>query len=411
MPPKLLYIAITFPSRTLTFVAREIKALERLGAAIETVSMNTPAANSVSRDSKRFLDSTVFLDAVSPLRKLRGLWAASRMRPAAFWSALKLLFSIEVRWLSLDRLKLTYHWLEACYLSSLDDIGGVDRIHCHLVSGPTSIGMFLAELLGIPFSFTIHGSNLYLFPIALAAKLDRADFVVSVSDYHRRYVLEKYGSALAPKCLTIRAGLDFSEYPDVDRTRKAPGPVRVLSVGRLVELKGFDYLIRAFALLRDRRCEFSAIIVGDGPEERDLRGLIEEFDLSSRVNLAGGAHQEALPALYRDSDIFALACVADRRGGMDGIPVVLMEAMASRLPVVSTDFVGIPELIEHGVHGLLAVPGDAVALADALGRLIESPELRDELGRNAREKVVREFAVERSAERLFSLFTRRAQPS
>jgi glycosyltransferase involved in cell wall biosynthesis len=170
-------------------------------------------------------------------------------------------------------------------------------------------------------------------------------------------------------------------------------------------MKGFRHLIGACAHLRERGCEFACTVVGEGPERGRLEALIARLGLEAHVELVGAKLQEEIAALYRESDLFALACVEDGEGGMDGIPVALMEAMANGLAVVSSALAGIPELIETEVHGVLTQPGEEIALADALQRLIDAPALRREMGARGREKVVAEFDVRRSAEQLLARFS------
>lgn len=404
MSLSVLYISITLPSRTLNFVTREIEALERLGVRVRTLSMNRPSEDSVAVASRPLIGTTLFLDSVSVAAKLRATLIAPFARPRAFGRALRRLFSARVR-SGTELVRISYHFIEACYASRHYRDAGIDRIHCHILSGPTSIGMFLAALLGIPFSFTIHGSHVYRFPIALAAKVRHADFVVSVSDVHRRYVVDEYARDLERKFHTIRAGLDLAQLPAVDRRSRAPGPVRLLSVASLFPLKGLHHVVRACAMLQDRGCGFVYTIVGEGPQRAQLEELVRSLDLESCVTLVGARTQDDVPGFYRESDVFVLAPVQDPDGGRDGLPVVLMEAMASGLPVISSDFVGIPELVENGLHGYLTPPGGEVELADALERLIESPDLRESLGRRGRERILSEFDVRQSAEKLLSLFT------
>ncbi len=408
MPVKVLYISITLPSRTLTFVAREICELESLGVEIPTVSMNRPPRETLDSDSARISDRTLYLDSISWLEKLLGAIATLAKKPARFWRTLRLGLSIRDLGGPMDVARILYHFFEACYLHDRLAGTGIQHIHCHLLSGPTTLGMFLASLLGIPFSFTIHGSQVYRAPIALGTKLEHASFIASVTDFHRRYVVSKYGASYNSKFTTVRAGLSLERYPAVDRSQRRPGPARILSVGRLVELKGHHHLIRACGLLQQRGVDFACSIVGEGPEEPALSGLIAELGLRDRVTLVGARTQDQLPPFYENADLFALACTKDRDGAMDGLPVVLMEAMASCLPVVASDFVGIPELVASEQHGLLVDPADTPSLADALQRLIASPELRLAMGSKGRQRVIDAFDVKISARTLFDRFNRAA---
>nr|WP_240895218.1 glycosyltransferase family 4 protein [Kineococcus siccus] len=193
--------------------------------------------------------------------------------------------------------------------------------------------------------------------------------------------------------------VDPDRFPaDADlRAGRDEGAVRVLFVGRLVPEKGPDVLLDAVqrVLARDRRVEVA--VVGAGPLAGDLRRTVDERGLAGVVRLLGAVGQDDLPAWYRWADVFCLPSYAE------GVPVVLMEAMATELPVVTTPVAGIPELVEDGVSGHLVAPGDAAAVADALVRLVDDPQTRAALGRRGRARVLAEFAPETNARRLARL--------
>lgn len=174
----------------------------------------------------------------------------------------------------------------------------------------------------------------------------------------------------------------------------------ILSVGRLVEKKGFEDLIRACAWLREGQVEFRCEIIGTGERREALKALIAELDLEQHVTLVGPRSQDEVLRAYRRATVFALPCIVASDGNRDGLPTVLLEAMAVGLPVISTRLVGVPEIVEHGVDGLLVEPGDSAALAASLTRVLRDGELRDNLSRAGRRKVGQRFDVRRNVVQL-----------
>jgi glycosyltransferase involved in cell wall biosynthesis len=175
-------------------------------------------------------------------------------------------------------------------------------------------------------------------------------------------------------------------------------------VGNYIEKKGHKYLIEACNILAQRGIDFSCSIVGDGSDRPALEALISRYGLNDRVKLTGALEQRSVRRLYRDSDIFALACVIARNGDRDGMPTVLIEAMACGIPVITTPVTGIPELVIDGETGFLVPQRDATALADTLQRLMSNAELRACVGQNARQRAVEDFDVQRNAAILVGLF-------
>jgi hypothetical protein len=205
-------------------------------------------------------------------------------------------------------------------------------------------------------------------------------------------------------------GMDLANFPAPTAQTANPVP-RIVSTGRLIEFKGFHHLIAACAKLQWRGLDFTCEIIGEGPWRPQLQGQIEELGLGERVRLAGARPQEEVFAALRGCDIFALPCIVDRNGASDVFPTVILEAMASAKPVVSTQLAGVPEQVEHDRTGLLVPPGDEAALADTLARLIESPDLRRALGQAGRARLESEFAVEKTVLPLKALYERHVPAS
>jgi glycosyltransferase involved in cell wall biosynthesis len=278
---------------------------------------------------------------------------------------------------------------------------GVSHVHAQFAHGPTSVAHFASLLGDIPFSFTGHAKDIYLSPPdLLAVKIAAARFVATCTAHNVAYLRELAAPADRAKIHLVYHGVATERFcpapgsKDRGKCTETATPIRMIAVGRLVEKKGYSYLIRACALLHQRGCRYTLAIYGSGPQRDELAELIDTFGLGDMVQMQGARRQEELIAIYREADLFVLSPHVLENGDRDGIPNVLMEAMSVGLPVVATDVSGIPELIEHDRSGLLVPPCDEVALADALERLLDplhGRALCARLGADGRKRVIEHF--------------------
>ncbi len=400
---RILYITATLPALTVTFIYKEIFRLRALGFEIHTVSMNTPNPREVGTESRSLRETTHYLDRVLLLAKLWFFAAMSVRYPGRLVRCLREYCSASPMQGVRDYARLAYHLLEGGYLAHRYRHSGIEHIHAHFINGPTSIAMFMGLMLDVPFSFTMHASMIWLDPIAVRNKLGRCKFLVSISEYNRQYVSSEYGRGYATKIHVVHCGIDAERTPQM-RDSGQPATIRLLSIGQLNPRKGFQVLIPACKMLTDRRVSYQCTIIGEGAQRPELEGLIRGHRLEHQVTLLGAVPHEQIPGFLSRCDLFVLPCVISKDGYRDGIPVALMEAMFDRLPVVSTDILGLPELIENGVSGVLVPPDDFVRLADAIAKLAADVDLRRRLGDNAHARVVDQFNNERSARALAALF-------
>jgi len=402
---KVLYVTSSLPALTLTFIYREIYGLRQKGFEVETTSMNRPALESVSAEAQGLLESTHYLDQVSLLRKISAVFGVIIRRPRALLRCAGIYFRARPMQNARDYVRLAYHLMEACYLYGRYRERGIEHLHAHFVNGPSSIAMFLSILLGKPYSFTMHASLIWLDPVALYNKLETCKFCASISEYNRDYVISEYGSRFFDKIEIVRCGIDLNKLVSIERKDASDEtPFTIVGVGQLTKRKGFHVLVEACGILKNQGLEFRCLIVGEGTQRADLEALIAHYDLEGMVMLEGAQPQEKIPEYLGQADIFALPCVIADDGWRDGIPVALMEAMAYEIPVVSTNILGLPELIDSGENGLLVESGDAQALAYSIKSLMNSEELRRSLGEQGIEKIEADFNVERSVEKLAELF-------
>jgi len=411
-----------WPRLSETFVLNEILGLERAGLRLRIYALMDPHEPAAQ---------TVINEVQAPVSYLRtGTRADLRVLLAA---QLALLRTTPWRYLRTFCYVLArrchrstfLHLFEAARLVALLHEHGVSHIHAQFAHGPTSVAHFASLLGNIPFSFTGHAKDIYLSPPdLLAVKIAAARFVTTCTAHNVAYLRELAVPADHAKIHLVYHGVATERFcpdpasKDLGESAETATPIRMIAVGRLVEKKGYSYLIRACALLRQRGCRYTLAIYGSGPQRDELARLIDTFGLGDVVQLQGSRTQEELLACYREADVFVLSPHVLENGDRDGIPNVLMEAMSVGLPVVATDVSGIPELIEHDRSGLLVPPRDEGALAEALERLLDplhGHALRARLGAAGRERVIEHFDAALHLRRMVELLdtegTRVAQVS
>jgi glycosyltransferase involved in cell wall biosynthesis len=292
-------------------------------------------------------------------------------------------------------------FLKAVAVARLLQEEDVELLHAHFAWLSGAAAWICSSLLEVPFTVTVHAFDVYASTDLLPLVTSRAAHVIAISEYNLQHLVSR-GLRQEGSVSVVHCGVDMHNFadclPSVDGRRD--GVVRILCVGSLNAKKGHDYLIRACRVLKERGLSFSCTIIGGGVREAKIRDEIASYGVQEQVTLRGPCTQpEVIDALH-EHDVFVLASVVAPNGDRDGIPVVLMEAGAAGLPVVSTHVSGIPELVRHGQTGWLVPPGDEHALADAIATLAGNPALRRRLGRNARAVVEAEFNIEASASRL-----------
>jgi glycosyltransferase involved in cell wall biosynthesis len=295
---------------------------------------------------------------------------------------------------------------KAVYFARKMSDQGITHIHAHFANHPATAAMVIHHLTGIPYSFTAHGSDLHRDRHLLREKVSAAKFVVAISQYNREVIENHCGPTARGRVEIIHCGVDtelFHPAPRPHRTESS-SQLRILSVGTLHEVKGQKYLIEACGELQRRGVEFDCQFIGDGPDRKLLQDLIDKLQLGDRVRLLGLRTRPEIVECMQAADVLVAPSVPSRSGRREGIPVVLMEAMACGLPVVASDLSGIPELVEHERSGLLAPPGDVDQLVAALERLQRDSQLCRMLGEGARERVVDSFNQSKNAARLAERF-------
>ena len=309
------------------------------------------------------------------------------------------------------------HFFVACHWARTTRHEQITHIHAHWAHSAASIGMYAAWLLGKGFSFTGHAVDLFRNRVALRDKIRRAEFIICISKFHRDFYLEQ---GARPEQLHLAyCGIDPALFAPRAEPRETDNVYRIISAGRLVEKKGFEYLIDACRLLTDRGERVECIIAGSGEMAEALRDRIRDRDLEETVTVTGDSlTQEQIPAFMHAGDLFCLPCVWARDNDVDGLPQMLMEAMACGLPVISTQLVGIPDLVIDNRTGALVMPRDSEKLAAAIQSMIHDPHHAAHLASAGRAWVVDRFNLANSLDPLIALFAaklgqthRRSQPA
>ncbi len=282
---------------------------------------------------------------------------------------------------------------------------GVTHVHVHFANRATHTAFFIKKLSGICYSFTAHAQDFLIdFPnrALLGELIQESAFVVAVSDWSRQKLIQEFPEAAA-KIHRVHNGIDTSLFKGPER-RKTVGELRIVSVGRLIEFKGFHDLIEACSLLKEQGISFSCQIVGEGAWRERLEKQAQDRGLEGQITFLGARTQQDIQSLLGENDIFALACCVDAMGACDVLPTVITEAMAMGLPVVSTRLAGVEELVTDGVTGLLSAPGEPRALANNLARLAKDPSRRQEMGMEGRRRAESMFDVRSKVGELVALF-------
>lgn len=398
--PRIAYILKMYPRFSETFIVNEILAHEAAGLAIEIFSLRPPADGRFHEDYARVRAPVTYVRTETP--KLTSFWRKLHQCGERFpplWTLLQ-------KEPHLDPEDL----YQALLIAPLIADRGFTALHAHFGSIATTVARLVSRLTGIPYFFTAHAKDIFHEEVDAADlrnKLQDAAGVITVSDYNVGFLHDCYGNA-AETVTRIYNGLDLTKFIYQEPTVRPP---RIVGVGRLVEKKGFGDLINACAILAKRGRAFACEIIGDGLLAEDLQQQVTELGLTEQVKLLGPRAQGAVIEHVQSAALFAAPCVVGQDGNRDGLPTVLLEAMALGTPCISTDVTGIPEVVAHNETGLMVPQHDPVALANAMERLLDDPSLRHRLAENARHQIEMNFDISRNTARIRALYPKPvAQP-
>jgi glycosyltransferase involved in cell wall biosynthesis len=399
---RMAYLVSRYPAISHTFILREVLQLRRRGFDIEVASINAPdsAEQDMGVEERSEAGRTYYVKRHGILgaiaAHLHGL-----CQPAAWLRGLR--FALGLGGWDLRRKAYgLFYFTEALMLARWMDSRDMKHLHVHFASAAANVALVLKQFAPVGLSLTVHGPDeFYDAPGQwLPEKIAAADFIVCIGAYARSQLMHLSPASQWHKFEICPLGVDPERYVPARRPATVR-PFTILCVGRLTPAKGQRILIEACRQLHQSGRQLRLVLVGSGPDEDQLKSAVAANGLEHLVRFTGALNQTEVRAWYAEADAFALASFAE------GIPVVLMEAMASGIPCVSTRITGIPELIRDGEDGLLVTPSDSDELAAALARLMDDAPLRHYLGRSGRARVQQKYSLTRNVQRLGGVFATR----
>lgn len=413
-PPRIGYILRSYPRLSQTFILNEILALEELGVPVRIFAVTDPKEALVQAQVAAVRAPVDYLEVAQQRRWWLILWEhllAFLFAPYGYAKALGYVLShpeIDRGYTASSRYVC---FLQAVYLARLlRQAGDVDHLHAHFAHDPTLIAQLVHWLTGLSYTFTAHARDIYQIPqSALADRIKESCAVVTCCATNIDYLKTTAPPSDHAKLGVIHNGVNLQAFQPATAADTDAATPLILSASRLVEKKGYPDLLHACQHLKQSGRRFRCVIYGDGPAQRELDALVQQLGLSDTVTLAGACTQQELHQLLPQATVFALTPFVTEDGDRDGVPTVLVEAMACGAPVVSTTVAGITELVTHDYDGLLAAPHDVEGIATALAALLDDAPKRRALGAAARRTVTEHFDLRRGALQLATLFTTAAK--
>jgi glycosyltransferase involved in cell wall biosynthesis len=388
------YLFERFPSFGQTFCYREVAEIYRQGVAAPIFSIRNPKDEPAQDWDARIVQRVHYLPEEKEL--------LDDVRPASKKGRLarEIIAALDEWGRRTDFLRL----YQAIYVGLRLQEAGISHVHAHFAGMAARTAFWIAKFFPITFSLTAHANDIFAprkFEIGLDKLVEAARVVVTETDYAEKFLRERFPER-ADRIHRIYNGLTLAEF---GRATFSSDPALIVAIGRLIAKKGFANLIHASALLVDRERSFRCEIFGDGPLENQLRAQIEELGLQERVQLLGAKPQPEIKERLANASVFVMPSMPEADGGMDNLPTVIMEAMATGLPVVSTRIGGIPEMVIDNQTGFLVQPEDAVALAGAIERVTNDRSLGRKLGQAGYERSQKLFSIEKNVRELYALLS------
>lgn len=396
------YILSRFPVLTETFIIREIEELRNKKIKVEVFSLKSPNRQEAPHsNTEELIKTTHYYPYLFSLRVWNAFFFYLRTKPITCCNIFSKIFKTHIKNPVL-LLKTLFITPKAFAIAGALRELGIARIHAHWATIPTTVAWIISNLNDCPYTFTAHAWDIYQVDTMLEDKLHDAAAIITISDYNKKYLERKFPRIDSEKIKIIHYGLDFKKFSPhyVPQEKK----FTILSIGRLTEKKGFDILIRACKILKEEQIPFLCqIIYVSGNFEKEIFQLYGQLDLNGFVEFIPELSQEDVITHYLSADCFVLPCRIAGSNDRDGIPNVILEALAMELPVVTTPISGIPEVMENDKTGLLVNPENADELAIAIERLYSDKELRRKLGKAGRDFVIQHFEISSNVDRLLKI--------
>ena len=402
MRTKIAYIMSRFPGLSETFILREMNGVKSLGWEIVLYPLIVQDEKVVHNSVQEWMQQVRRIPWIS-VGLLSSNLKCLLTRPALYFSALfKTLWENKTSLNFFVRAALLFP--RAVFMSAKMQEEGVSHIHAHYSTHPALVAWIIHKLTGISYSVTVHAHDIFVRRSMLATKMQEARFVIAISEFNKDFLIKQLGTWIGDKTYVVHCGIDPKMYELRNGSSRQDLTFNLISVGGLRVYKGMSYLVEASAILQERGVPVRCRIVGEGEERSKLESLIQAKKVENVVELVGPKTQFEVAEMLADSDCYVQPSIIDPNGKMEGIPVALMEALASELPVIASDLSGIPELVIPGKTGYLVPQANAQALADAIENVYRNPSEAREHSRIGREYVVNEFNLHTNTNRLSSLF-------
>ncbi len=399
---RLGYIIKMYPRVSETFILNEMLELERRGAKISIFSLKKPNEGIFHPQVALLKAKAHYLEGFDVKKWgtwLGEVWDHLSGDSAGLWELIKEGLAEK------DNYKIELA-MQAAWIAAKAKETGITHFHAHFASLPSTMAYYAYLISGIPFSFTAHAKDIFVYDMNehhLAKKLAAAKFVVTVTNFNYRYLIENAPDVDPSTIKVIHNGIDLDRFKPVDTPSRDDD--LILGVGRLVPKKGFATLLDACRILKDKGVRFKCLIVGDGPERENLLLKKAEIGLGDNdVEFTGAKTQDEVLDLMRRASLFCLPCTVDIDGNQDALPTVIIEALALGLPVISTSISGVPEMIDHEKSGVLVEPDKPGELSDWIERLLKSKELRSELAAAGRARAEDKFNLKNNVETMIGYY-------
>jgi colanic acid/amylovoran biosynthesis glycosyltransferase len=399
---KIAYLLSEYPTLGHTYLLREVRCLRELGWDLQTISIRRPGPrpSPLSAAEQEEANSTWYILGSGPMAFVRAHLITLATRPGRYLRGFLTAWKIG-RFHPHNTARAMAYFMEAVLAGDRLRRAGIEHVHSVYT---TTVALILSKVFDIRLSMTIHGPSEFFDPegFRIREKVAAAELVTGISYFCRSQIVLWSSPSDWHKIEVVPLGIDISGWPP-GTFRERPVPFELISVGRLTDVKGYPLLLEAVAHLVAEGRDVRLRLVGDGPDSRQLQQRAQQLGIAERVLFEGWKNQEELRQLYAGSDLCVLSSFSE------GVPVVLMEAMATGVPCVAPRITGVPELIRDGVEGLLVTPANVDDLAAAIASLIDNPELRRQMATRSRERIADQYELRKNVLRLSNLFSRKTR--
>jgi glycosyltransferase involved in cell wall biosynthesis len=400
---RVAYLVSQYPAYSHTFILREVLQLRQFGVEVVTASINLPDRpfDKLTDIERQEAEQTFYIKQQGMVKAVVALMKTLVLNPVGLLRGVQHAIKLG-GWNIKQVLYHFFYLIEALLLGQWMQTQNVQHLHVHFATPAASVGLLVKTVFGYSFSFTVHGPDEFydVTGYHLLEKIMAADFVFCISHYARSQVMKLSPVQAWSKFDICRLGVDTERFIPAVKS-KANETCQLLCVGRLTPAKGQAISLESVAQLKQQGITVHLTLVGMGPDEQSLKNYAQSLDIVAQVTFTGAVDQDHILAYYNIADMFVLPSFAE------GLPVVLMEAMAMEIPCITTTITGIPELIQQGQNGLLVPASDSQSLTQAIKQLAENPVLRQQLGTAGRLKVLSDYELSKNTQYLHEKLTQR----